>query len=208
MVDRCGIDSSLLAQKVEIFFNRSLMGIHDRDYMKDGKGKSNASGQDHVIRLSEVLIALAKLGVLFVLLILSLRFPLIWIKIPLAMAVLFFGWRWLFRSEKKQGQGTAASIDSKLPEKSVPAERINPRRSNLEAYEAAVGRASKPDHNVVRLLIAYDAAGEFGKAKALIQRMDGQEFSASVGEEFRALAKNYFPIELEPTEAGVRFRLA
>lgn len=175
--------------------------------MKDTKRNSNSTGQDDVINLGEVLIKAAKMAVIFFLLIVSLRFPLIWVKIPLVVAVLFFGWRWMFRGKKKP-KSAGISTSPRLPDKCFQAELYNPARAKLEYYEAAVGRAAKPDHHdVIQLLGTYDAAGEFGKAKALILRLNGQEFSPSEGEELRVLAKNYFPIELVPTEEGVRFTL-
>ncbi len=176
--------------------------------MKEPKRNSNSTGQDDVIHLGEILIKVVKMAAIFFLLIVSLRFPLLWVKIPLLVAVLFFGWRWLF-SVKKKPKNAAISTSPRLPDRGFQAELYNPARAKLEYYEAAVGRAAKPDHqDVIQLLGAYDAAGEFGKAKALILRLNGQEFSPSEGEELRVLAKNYFPIELVPTEEGVRFTLA
>ena len=176
--------------------------------MKEPQRKSNSSGQDDVINLGEVLIKAAKMAAIFFLLVVSLRFPLIWVKIPLAAAVLFFGWRWMFRGKKKP-KSAVISTCPRLPDKRFPGEFYNPTRAKLEAYEAAVGQVANPDHHdLIQLLIAYDAAGEFGKAKALILRLNGQEFSTSEGEELRVLAKNYFPIEMVPTEEGVRFTLA
>ncbi len=101
-----------------------------------------------------------------------------------------------------------ALINAKIPESRSEDDGRRKQRSTIERYEAAVDRAVRPDQNVVRLLVAYDAAGEFGKAKTLIQRLDGEEFSESVAKELSALAGNYFPIELETTDTGVRFKLA
>lgn len=175
--------------------------------MKDTKRNSKPTGQDDVIHLGDLLIKVVKMAVIFFLLIVSLRFPLLWVKIPLLVAVLFFGWRWMFAVKKKPKNATV-STSPRLPDKGFRAEVYNPGRAKLEYYEAAVGQVAKPDHHdVIQLLSAYDAAGEFGKAKALILRLNGQEFSASEGEELRVLAKNYFPVEMVPTEGGVRFTL-
>jgi hypothetical protein len=57
--------------------------------------------------------------------------------------------------------------------------------------------------------LGCDAAGEFGKAKTLIQQLDGEVFNEEVAEELRVLAANDFAIELEPSGEGVvRFKLA
>ncbi|MGY8640402.1 MAG: hypothetical protein ACKVJU_04810 [Verrucomicrobiales bacterium] len=175
------------------------MGINDRDYMKKDEG------QGDVINVGELVIVLLKLAVVFVAVILSLRFPLLWIKIPLVIGVLFGGWRWIFNTKKKK---TVSSTPPKEPEKLVQAKVVSSRRANLEQLEAEAGNPPKPDQSSIRLLIAYDAAGEFGQAKALIQHFNGKEFPEPVVEEFAVLARNYFPIELEPTESGVRFKLA
>lgn len=175
------------------------MGINDWDYMKKDGGK------DDVINLRELVIVLLKLAVVFVAVILSFRFPLLWIKIPLVICVLYGGWRWIFKAKKKK---TVSSSPPKAPAKPVQAKVVSSRRLNLEQLEAEAGNPPKPDQSSIRLLIAYDAAGEFGQAKALIQHFNGKEFTEPVVEEFAVLARNYFPIELEPTESGVRFKLA
>lgn len=165
------------------------MGTHDRDYMKD-------SNKDDVFNLNEIFFLLVKLVVVFVFFVLSLRFPVVWIKFPLAIAVLVFGWRWIFRAKKKKKVSSARSGGSRQP-RTVPA-----------GAALGAGAAKAQDHFVVKTLIAFDAAGEFGKAKTLIQQLDGEEFSEMVGKELAVVAGNYFPIELEPTENGVRFKLA
>ncbi len=181
------------------------MGINDRDYMKHSKGKSNAPGQDDVVDLNVLLIALGKLVVVFVAMIFCLRIlPLIWIKLAAVVVVGYFGWRWISGMKIVKPAASTDAISSKRKTSSAGRRR---QLSTIKRYEAAVDRSAKPDQNVVRLLVAYDAAGEFGKAKALIQRLDGEEFTESVAKELAALAKNYFPIKLETTETGVCFQL-
>ena len=125
-----------------------------------------------------------------------LRFPILWIKIPLAIAVLVFGWRWIFRAKKKK-----AKVSSSRPRKKSVA-----RVGSAAATESGTAKGS--GNEVVKSLIALDAAGEFGKVKTLIQQLDGEEFSEEVGKELAVVAGNYFPIELEPTGTGVLFKLA
>ena len=175
------------------------MGINDRDYMKDSKGKSDA------IDLGAILIALAKLVVVFLGMIICLRLPFIWIKLPAAIGVAYLGWRWISGVKKAL---PAASTDAYISESGSGDAGRQKQQSTIIRYEAAMGRSARPDQNAVRLLVAYDAAGEFGKVKTLIQRLDGEEFSEPVAKELAVLAGNYFPIELETTESGVRFKLA
>lgn len=160
------------------------MGIHDHDYMKD-------SNQDDVFNLNEILLLLVKLVVVFVLFVVSLRFPVVWIKFPLAFVVLVYGWRWIFKAKKDSSSRSSASGSVK----------------QIENRQAGAEPRGGLDQEAIRTLIAYDAAGEFGKAKALIQQLNGDEFSEPMGKELAAVAGNYFPIELEPTEKGVRFKL-
>ncbi|MDF1740564.1 MAG: hypothetical protein P1U86_15490 [Verrucomicrobiales bacterium] len=162
------------------------------------RGKRRDSSQDDVINLNEVIALLAKLVVVFVLLVVSLRFPLVWIKFPLSFVILAFGWRWIFRAKKKQKVSTSRPG---VPREVTVMEVGGGGLSGVKTVKAQ-------DHETVRKLIALDAAGEFGKAKTLIQRLDGEEFSGPVGRELATVAGNYFPIELEPTENGVRFKLA
>jgi len=168
------------------------MGIHDRDYMKD-------SNKDDVVNLNEIFVLLAKLLVVFVLLLVCLRFPVLWIKIPLAIAILVLGWRWMFRAKKKKVRSTRSPKVSRA--KSVGSASDSNSAKNGD-------KAGSDDGEVVRTLIAYDAAGEFGKAKSLIQQLNGEEFPEEVGKELVVVAANYFPVELEPSENGVRFKLA
>ena len=182
------------------------MGIYDRDYMKDSKGKSNASGREDVIALSVVVTMLAKLLVVFVAVFFCLRFlPSIWIKLAASVAVFYFGWRWIAWAKNTKSSASANVISSR---RVTGSEGVQKQLSEIKRYEAAVDRSAKLDRNAVRLLVAYDAAGEFGKAKTLIQRLDGEEFPESVAEELETLAKNYFPVKLKTTETGVRFELA
>jgi len=164
------------------------MGIHDRDYRKD----SGSQGKVDVINLNEIFCTVGKLVLVFVALILCLRFPLLWIKIPLAVAILYFGWRWIFRASKKTKIRSAADQKGRPPTVTVRSETIQ----------------TEIDQDFVQRLVAFDAAGEFGKAKTLIQQLDGHAFPEPVAEELAVLARNYFPIELEPTGDGVRFKLA
>ncbi len=167
------------------------MGRQDRDKRKD-------SNQDDVINLNEIFALLAKLVFVFALLVVSLRFPLLWIKFPLSFVILFYGWRWIFRAKK---QRNVSATRSRAPREVTVILPGNGGVSGVRTVKAQ-------DHETVRALIAFDAAGEFGKAKTLIQGLNGEEFSEPVGKELAAVAGNYFPIELEPTENGVRFKLA
>ncbi|MEC5128605.1 hypothetical protein VSU19_17725 [Verrucomicrobiales bacterium BCK34] len=166
------------------------MGTENRDKRKDSSG-------DDVINLNEVFALLAKLMVVFVLLVVSLRFPLVWIKFPLSFVILALGWRWIFRGKKEQKVSAGRSTVSRK------VTVMEPSGGGLSGVKTVKAQ----DHETVRALIALDAAGEFGKAKTLIQRLDGEEFSGPVGKELAVVAGNYFPIELEPTENGVRFKL-
>ncbi len=77
----------------------------------------------------------------------------------------------------------------------------------VEVEVESVESSEDQGREVIQVLIAHDAAGEFGKAKTLIQELDGEEFPQEVGEELAVVVGNYFPIQLEPTESGVRFTL-
>lgn len=163
-----------------MLFYIQTMGLDDRDYMKDA--------DDDVVNLGALVVTAAKVVVILIACFFWIRFPVLWVKIPVIAAILFLGWRWIFRSKKKR----------------VPMSR--PGKPVLERSQPALESVSTRDP--IRMLIALDAAGEFGKAKTLIQQMDGEELSREDGEELAILARNYFPIELVPTEHGVRFRLA
>jgi len=152
------------------------------------------SNEDDVFNLNEILLLLGKLVLVFVVFVLSLRFPVVWIKFPLAFVVLVYGWCWIFRAKKKK------PLSSNRSSASVKVKQIEARQIGAEQ---TVGL----DQDAVLALIAYDAAGEFGKAKALIQQLNGEEFSEPIGKKLAAVAGNYFPVELEPTENGVRFKL-
>jgi hypothetical protein len=173
--------------------------------MRDSKRKSNVSSQDDVIDLNAILIVVAKLVVVLLGMIICLRLPFIWIKLPAAAGVAYLGWRWISGVKKPKPVASPHANSFESGRKGAGRQK---QQSTIERYEAAFDRAAKPDQNVVRLLVAYDAAGEFGKVKTLIQRLDGEEFSEPVAKELSVLAGNYFPIELETTETGVRFKLA
>lgn len=164
------------------------------------KGPKDKTDQEDIINLNDILFKLLKLAVVLFALLLSFRFPVIWIKIPLAVAVLFFGWRWIFKTKKNPR--------NRIPRSGTSTTGSRKPMSAIERYKAAASQPDAPDHNSVQLLIAYDAAGEFGKAKTLIQSLDGRIFSESVAYELAILAGNYFPVELEPAEDGLRFKLA
>lgn len=163
-------------------FSSEAMGVNDRDYMKDDGGSG-------VLNVNTLVKRLIKTGVFLVVLLLCLRIPVLWIKIPLSCAALFFGIRWILKPEVKRVR--------KVPRtsKKMPA---SPKQGALSDHS---------DKSVVEKLISLDAAGEFGQAKSLIQQLDGQEFSKSEGEELAVIAGNYFPVQLEPSAAGVRFML-
>ena len=152
------------------------MRINDRDDIKD-------SGDD-IINLTDLIVMALKSEVIFIGLLFCLRFPLIWVKIPLAIGLLFIGWRWIFRAKKSAQQAP--------PLRSAPANR------NTD---------SRRDRSIIQALIAHDAAGEFGKAKTMIQQLDGKEFPEVEAKELLTIAGNYFPVALEPTANGYRFKL-
>ena len=183
------------------------MGIDDRDYMRDPKGRSRGSAQADVIDLNIIPALLGKLAVVFLALLICLRLPFVWFKLAAVIGVAWLGWRWISGGTRTKAKPLASS-DTPGSTSEPDNARRQTQRSKIELCEAAVARATRPDQNVVRLLVAYDAAGEFGKAKTLIQGLDGEEFAEPVAEELAALAGNYFPIELEPTATGVRFKLA
>ena len=139
---------------------------------------------NEVVQLNDVLYVIVKLLALLLLLFMSLRVPVVWIKIPMAAALVYFAWRWFFRAKKKNEPANS-------PDRT---ESSSLRKARIERLEAAVSRSSKPGQNVVRLLVAYDAAGEFGQAKKLIKSMDSKEFPEYLAEEFAVLARNYFPL--------------
>ncbi len=174
-----------------MLFNVRVMGTQNRDHKK-------GSNEDDVINLNEIIGLLLKLVVVFALLVVSLRFPLVWIKFPLSFVVLAFGWRWIFRAKKRRRVSS--------PRPGAPRQPTVIPAVGVEVTET--GGVKTQGHEAVRALIAFDAAGEFGRAKTLIQRLDGEEFSEPVGKELAVVAGNYFPVELEPTENGVRFKLA
>ena len=186
---------SILVFRGKMFSTDATMEIKDRDYMRDSEGKGD------VVKLSDILIILMKLVVLFVAFILCLRIPSLWIKIPLVIGVFYGGWRWIFGAKtKKTGQSTRST-------QSVEDAAVESPEDHQSTIQAGAGHTPKPDLNAVRLLTAFDAAGEYGKAKALIQQLDGKEFPELVGKEFASVAGNYFPIKLKPTKYGVRFFL-
>tara|TARA_B110000305_G_C19354000_1_gene595778 strand:- start:693 stop:1172 length:480 start_codon:yes stop_codon:yes gene_type:complete len=156
------------------------------------------SNKDDVINLNEIFILLAKGLAIFILLMISLRIPVLWIKIPLTFAVLILGWRWMFRAKKKVASSKTSGASQ--------VKRLAASSASVVVDETE--KAGAEDGDAVRALVALDAAGEFGKAKSLIQQLNGEEFSESVGKELVVVAANYFPVELEPTENGVRFKLA
>ena len=160
------------------------MGLDDRDYMKDDS--------DDVVNLNEILVAGFKLIAILALLLILLRIPPIWIKLPLMIAVLFVGWRWIARPSRK---------------KPVARKRKAPAREKPVPTRSSAANRPQEELSPVKKLIALDAAGEFGKAKTFIQQLDGQEFPTEIGEELAVLAKNYFPVRLDETEEGVKFCL-
>lgn len=181
-----------------------VMGLNDRDYMSSSRRKSRASGDD-IIDVKALFSIAAKFIVILIALIFALRFPLLWVKIPLPIAILYFGWRWISKSVEKQRM--VQKVETRRPGKLAQSPAPTSPLDTIERFEAAADGPPNPDQNAIRLLVAYDAAGEFGRAKALIQHYDGEEFPEAVAEEFAVLAKNYFPVELEPTENGARFKL-
>ncbi len=161
---------------------------------------------DDVFHLSDILIALGKIVLTMVALMLCMRFPVIWIKIPLMVAVLYFCWRWLFKPAKKKPVQVEESLQ-RPKEIEPPKPSRKKRQPFVVKQDGRAGQAPKPDSTAVRQLIAYDAAGEFGQAKALIQYLNGKVFPEPDGKEFAVLAGNYFPVKLEPADDGVRFVL-
>lgn len=160
------------------------MALDDRDYMKDNS--------DDVINLNEIIPAGLKLIAVLVLLVLCMRIPPLFVKIPLMLAIMYLGWRWITRPSRLKRN--AAKRRRRVARKTISS---GPTETP----------ATEENRNPVKMLIALDAAGEFGKAKTYIQQLDGQEFSPDEGKELAVLAKNYFPVRLEETEKGVRFYL-
>lgn len=162
------------------------MGLDDRDYMKQ-------SDEEEVIQLKDIIFGVAKLVLVFIFFIFSLRFPILWIKIPLALAILFLGWRWIVRGWNKGLKNTTSA---------TPSRPSQPRYLDTGSQEP-----NRDEEDVIKRLIAHDAAGEFGKAKTLIQSLDGRIFPEAEARELAVIARNYFPVILEETENGYRFGL-
>lgn len=174
------------------------MGIDDHNPLKDPSHNSDSG--ERVMNLNEIVVIVARVTVLLFLLFIALRMPPVWLKIGGSIAVLALGWRWLLKSTKR-------TVNLTPFEEGKRAEERQDYRSAIEYYEKALGGTLKPNPIAVRLLVCYDAAGEVGRAKTMIQQIDGSEFPESVAEELETLAANYFPITMEKTQNGVRLNL-
>ena len=175
------------------------MGLQDRDYMKSGSTGSPKPGSDDSIEIKKVAALLGKLFVLFVAIFLSLRFPMVGVKIALVAVTLYLGWLWIFRTGRKK---------TKQPEQSGQSANTAECDHSSNTDSAPAIESKQPGREEIRQLIAWDASGEFGKVKSLIQSLDGEVFPDDVAEELALLARNYFPIHLEPEQNGTRFVLA
>lgn len=163
-------------------------------------GDKTSEEDEVVVNLNHLAISAGKFLVLLIALALCMRIPLIWLKIPVAVGAIYLGWNWIWRSAKL--------INSSSPlSKGKKAEFRQDYQAAIKFYEKAAGRPPRPGYNSVRLLVAYDKAGEFGRAKALIQHFDGKEFPESEEDELRAVVSNYFPVELQRSLNGVRMKL-
>ena len=174
------------------------MGFDDRNSRKESNGTSVE--EERVVNLNEIIAIIAKLAVLLLLLFLTQRVPVIWIKIAAPIVILLFGWRWLSQSFKTTQPQTAF-------DRGKLAEARQDYDSAIRHYEEALGGNIKPNQVAVRLLVCYDAAGEVGRTKTMIQQIEGREFPDSVAEELEDLASNYFPVVMEKTANGVRLKL-
>lgn len=122
--------------------------------MKDDSGD--------VIKLNEILLAGFKQIATLTLLLIFLRIPPIWTKLPLMVSVLLAGLRWITRLYRKK----PAARKQKAPT----------RQKSVPAHTSAAARPKK-ELSPAKRLIALDAADKFGKAKTFIQQLNGQEFS-------------------------------
>ncbi len=163
------------------------------------------SGKNDVINLNELAVAFLKLIGVGILLLLCVRFcPFVWGKLILAVLVLIFGLRWVFRSV---GKGKKPASRRQAPPR-AQVNRATPKaQSPASRQRSASVVAADDDEDVIQRLIAFDAKGEFGKAKTLIQSLDGKKFSQAEAERLEVLAKNYFPVAIEPTGEDYLFKL-
>ncbi|MEM7698808.1 MAG: hypothetical protein AAF236_10425 [Verrucomicrobiota bacterium] len=156
------------------------------------KPRKSGSDRDEVLNLNDIAVVLLKLVAIFLSLIFLLRFPVLWIKLPLAGMLLFFGWKWIMRTMRATPAPRSRMV------KDAPIDR--PRL----ATSSSTRRHEEFSSDVCAKLVALDAAGDFAGARALVEGLDGQEFPEEEAQEIAQLARNYVEVELEPTDLGAR----
>jgi hypothetical protein len=109
----------------------------------------------------------------------------------------------LYQFPLQDGVGSLTSITKSLRREKTKAPT---RQKSVPAHTSAAAR-TKEELSPAKKLIALGAADKFGKAKTLIQQLDGKEFPTEVGGALTVLAKNYFPFRLDDTDKGVKFFL-
>ncbi|MEM0969187.1 MAG: hypothetical protein AAGJ31_07555 [Verrucomicrobiota bacterium] len=145
--------------------------------------------------------AFFRLFVAFFLSLLALRIPgPLFLKLGVALLILSLGWRWISRSHERSSRSNR--YRDGLAEES----RRN-YSAAIEHYQVAMQETSRINHIAVRLLACLHAAGEVGKAKALIEKMDGHEIPDSVAGELEDLVAHYYPAQLQRTPNGHRLKL-
>jgi len=190
--------------------------MDEQEHKRESKSKATpgkAPDTEEVINLADVIIILAKVALILGGLFFCLRFPVIWIKLPAMITILSLGLWWLIKPKKLKPEKLKKSPLKALPgdENHYQAGRKAEAAKNYEEaifhYERAVGNPVRPGYQSVRLLAVYHAAGQYGRAKGLIQRLVGGDFPESVADELESLAANYFPVRMERTRNGSRLTL-
>ncbi len=188
------------------------MGLYDRDYMKDqNAAKGNRKNQD----ASPTFVITAAVAVRFLLCIIAIivffRLPIIWwVKFPAIVGICIAGWKWILKTQRAPGkqasqENSPTSTDHFKEGRAAEAAKDFERA--VRHYEIAAGKPLKPNHESVRLLAAYDAAGKLGLAKSLLQELDGRKFPDSAADELESLAEKYFPVQIKKTPGGAQLLL-
>ena len=140
--------------------------------------------------MNEIFVAGFKQIATLTLLLIFLRIPPIWTKLPLMVSGLLAGLRWITHLYRKK----PAARKQKAPT----------RQKSVPAHTSAAARP-KEELSLVKKLITLGAAYKFGKSKTFFQQLDGPEFSTEVGEALAFLAKIHFPFRLDDTEGEQGF---
>ncbi|MEM7383415.1 MAG: tetratricopeptide repeat protein [Verrucomicrobiota bacterium] len=175
------------------------MGINDPDNIRKPETPRLVSAHNVIGFLWKMLVVL--LGM-----ILCLRVPgPVILKLGLAALALLLGLLWIGRGFQRQRSGDAT--ESATVRRGRQFENRKDYEKAIAQYEEAAKREPRVTSVLVRLLAAYDAAGEAGKARTLVSQLDGRLFQSSEVAELREIAGKYWMVDFEEARGGSVLRI-